>query len=101
VKYRSAARAPSLARVQAPTSSACFYSDRLGTVRAVNSVPRNHYPFGEEIGTPSANNTYKFVSTFRDSNRGLDYAVARYYLTSIGRYLAAGAGGSTATGAAS
>jgi len=65
------------------------FSDRLGTVRAVNSTPRNYYPFGEEIGTPTANNTYKFASTYRDSATGLDYAVNRYYASSAGRFLSA------------
>jgi RHS repeat-associated protein len=63
------------------------YTDRLGTVRAVNSTPRNYYPFGEEIGTPTANNTYKFASTYRDSATGLDYALNRYYASGTARFL--------------
>jgi RHS repeat-associated protein len=50
-------------------------------------VARNYYPFGEEIGTPTASNTYKFASTYRDSSSGLDYAVNRYYASGIGRFL--------------
>jgi hypothetical protein len=30
-------------------------------------VPRNYCPFGEEIGTPTANDQFKFASTYRDS----------------------------------
>jgi len=61
-------------------------TDRLGTVRAVNGVARNYYPFGE-IGTPSANNTYKFASTYRDSTTGLDYAINRYYASGTARFI--------------
>jgi RHS repeat-associated protein len=64
-------------------------TDRLGSTRAVNGVPRNYYPFGEEIGTPTANNTYKFASTYRDSTTGLDYAMNRYYASGMGRFLTA------------
>jgi RHS repeat-associated protein len=64
-------------------------ADRLGTVRAAGGVARNYYPFGEEIGTPSANNTYKFASTYRDSATGLDYAINRYYASGTGRFLGA------------
>jgi len=62
--------------------------DRLGTVRAVNSTPRNYFPFGEEI-TSTANNDYKFASTYRDSATGLDYAVNRYYASGTARFLTA------------
>jgi RHS repeat-associated protein len=61
-----------------------MYTDRLGTVR---NGGKSYYPFGEEVGTPSANNTYKFASTYRDSATGLDYAVNRYYASGMGRFL--------------
>ena len=60
------------------------FRDRLGTVR---NGGKSYYPFGEEIGTPSASNTYKFASTYRDSTTGLDYAVNRYYASGMGRFL--------------
>jgi RHS repeat-associated protein len=63
-----------------------MYVDRLGTVR---NGGKSYYPFGEEIGTPSANNTYKFASTYRDSATGLDYAINRYYASGMGRFLSA------------
>jgi RHS repeat-associated protein len=74
-----------------------IYSDRLGSTRATETIQqygggwttRNYYPFGEEIGTPSANNAYKFASTYRDSATGLDYAVNRYYSSGTGRFLSA------------
>jgi RHS repeat-associated protein len=60
-----------------------LHTDRLGTVR---NGGKSYYPFGEEIGS-SENNAFKFASTYRDSNTGLDYAVNRYYSSSIGRFL--------------
>jgi RHS repeat-associated protein len=70
-------------------------SDRLGSTRVTKTIQhfgggsttRNYYPFGEEIGTPSANNTYKFASIYRDSSTGLDYAINRYYASGMGRFL--------------
>jgi RHS repeat-associated protein len=69
-----------------------MYSDRLGSTRATTvltygwgSTTRNYYPFGEEIGS-TANNEYKFASTYRDSATGLDYAVNRYYASGTARF---------------
>jgi RHS repeat-associated protein len=76
------------ARYQSGTwTQTAMYTDRLGTVRSAGGAARNYYPFGEEIGTPSANNTYKFASTYRDSTTGLDYAVNRYYASGTARFL--------------
>ena len=71
-----------------------IYSDRLGSTRATETIQqfgggwttRNYYPFGEEIGS-TANNEYKFASTYRDSATGLDYAINRYYASGMGRFL--------------
>jgi RHS repeat-associated protein len=72
-----------------------IFGDRLGSTRATStndpyypwsSTTRNYYPFGEEI-TSTANNDYKFASTYRDSATGLDYAVNRYYASGTGRFL--------------
>ena len=72
-----------------------IYSDRLGSTRATavltyggGTTTRNYYPFGEEIGS-TANNEYKFASTYRDSATGLDYAINRYYASGMGRFLSA------------
>ena len=69
------------------------YTDRLGSVRATEtwaygytSTRRSYYPFGEEIGT-TANDQFKFASTYRDSTTGLDYAMNRYYASGTGRFL--------------
>jgi RHS repeat-associated protein len=70
-----------------------IYGDRLGSTRATavltyggGSTTRNYYPFGEEIGS-TANDQYKFASTYRDSSTGLDYAMMRYYTSGTGRFL--------------
>jgi RHS repeat-associated protein len=52
------------------------------------TVTHNYYPYGEEI-TSTSNDQYKFASTYRDSNSGLDYAVNRYHGSGRGRFLSA------------
>ncbi len=54
-------------------------------MRSSNWTARNYYPFGEEIGS-SANDQYKYASTYRDSTTGLDYAVNRYYASGMARF---------------
>jgi RHS repeat-associated protein len=56
-------------------------TDRLGS-RDGNG----YFPYGEERGTPTTNDTYKFATYWRDST-GLDYADQRYYASSFGRFL--------------
>jgi RHS repeat-associated protein len=71
------------ARYQSGTwTQTAMYTDRLGTVR---NGGKSYYPFGEEVGS-TANNTYKFASTYRDSTTGLDYAVNRYYASGTARF---------------
>jgi RHS repeat-associated protein len=63
------------------------WTDRTGSKRKDNTNTNSHYyPYGEEI-TSTNNDTYKFARTYRDSDSGLDYAKARYYASSIGRFL--------------
>jgi RHS repeat-associated protein len=47
----------------------------------------HYYPYGEEITNGTANDTYKFAQTYRDSDSGLDYASQRFYASGIGRFL--------------
>jgi RHS repeat-associated protein len=78
------------------TSSSTTYhhSDHL-SVRVSTDVNGNkigeqgHYPYGESWY--SANTTTKFIFTSyeRDSESGNDYAAARYYLVSLGRFCSA------------
>ena len=53
--------------------------DRLGSFG-------KYYPFGEQRGTPSSDNTEKFATYYRDGDTGLDYAENRYYSSVSGRF---------------
>jgi RHS repeat-associated protein len=57
-------------------------ADRLGS-RDGNG----YFPYGEERGSPTTNDTYKFATYRRDQTTGLDYADQRYYASSLGRFL--------------
>jgi len=67
------------------------WTDRLGSTRYTpsGSATSHYYPYGEEITTGTNNDTYKFAQTYRDSDSGLDYAMDRFYASSIGRFLSA------------
>jgi RHS repeat-associated protein len=64
------------------------WSDKLGSTRYTpsGSTYAHYYPYGEEI-TSTANDTYKYARTYRDSDSGLDYAKNRFYASAIGRFL--------------
>jgi RHS repeat-associated protein len=57
-------------------------TDRLGS-RDGNG----YFPYGEERGAPTTNDTYKFATYWRDQTTGLDYADQRYYASTLGRFL--------------
>jgi RHS repeat-associated protein len=70
-------------------------STRYTTLALEDGVPASgsaltrhkFFPFGEEI-TPLVDDTTKmFTGHERDSETGLDYMLARYYGSSLGRYL--------------
>jgi RHS repeat-associated protein len=64
-----------------------FAGRRLAVMDRLGSVRGNKYlPFGEEQPA-TANDTDKFATYFRDSSTGLDYALNRYYSSSMGRFL--------------
>jgi len=48
-----------------------------------------YYPYGQEIGTVTANDTAKFGTYTQDSGSGLDYAMNRYYMSIWGRFTTA------------
>ena len=54
--------------------------DRLGSVRNTS----RYYPFGEEQGSGTIPD--KFATYYRDTSTGLDYAMNRYYGSSMGRF---------------
>jgi RHS repeat-associated protein len=58
------------------------FIDRLGSDR--NGT--RYYPYGEEYSA-TGNDKNKFATYFRDSSTGLDYALNRYYGSTMGRFL--------------
>jgi len=63
--------------------------DRTTPVASV--LERHHYlPFGEErpVEAPTTISTRAFTGHERDSENGLDYMLARYYSSSLGRFMA-------------
>jgi len=72
-----------------------YFADHLGTSRVVTNatgtVPTlddsDFYPFGGERAVSSTSgNTYKFTGKERDPETGLDYMLARYYSSGLGRF---------------
>jgi RHS repeat-associated protein len=71
-----------------------YLSDHLGTASVIatnlggNKEESDYYPFGGEIPISGADsNNYKFTTKERDSETGFDYFGARYYVSSIGRWM--------------
>jgi RHS repeat-associated protein len=62
--------------------------DRLGTAKYnQNGAMMSFYPYGEERGTVTANDSLKFATYTRDTATGLDYADQRYYAGNFGRFM--------------
>ncbi len=73
-----------------------YFADHLGTARvATNSsgivcYNADFYPFGgERIVTDTCDSAYKFTGKERDSESGLDDFGARYYTSTLGRFMRA------------
>ena len=73
-----------------------YFSDRLGSAsvvtNAVGTMPpleeSDYYPYGGEISLTNGDpNTYKFTGKERDAESGLDEFGARYYASSLGRFM--------------
>jgi RHS repeat-associated protein len=70
-----------------------YHHDHLGNIRVVtdsngNVVERHDfYPFGEEISQTQSKDQYLFTGKPRDSESGLDYFGARYYSSSLSRFM--------------
>ena len=60
--------------------NATVHLDRLGSVRNTS----RYYPFGEEQGSGTI--PQKFATYYRDTSTGLDYAMNRYYGSTMGRF---------------
>jgi RHS repeat-associated protein len=71
-----------------------YFADHLGTARVVASATgtvlddSDFYPFGgERVYANSSPQNYKFTGKERDTESGNDYFGARYYASSVGRFL--------------
>jgi RHS repeat-associated protein len=71
-----------------------YFSDHLGTADVIayttGSIKSesDYYPYGGEIPiSGSDTNHYKFTGKERDAESGLDDFVARYYTSSLGRFM--------------
>ena len=82
-----------------------YFADQLGSTRTITTgsgtgqtpgqlcYDADFTPYGQEIShterlqTTACSTNYKFTGYERDSETGLDYAFARYYSSSLGRFL--------------
>ena len=70
-----------------------FVGDHLGTTQMEFSsggwpVWKGEFsPFGQELDTQATSNHYKFTGKERDQENGLDFFGARYYASSMGRWM--------------
>jgi RHS repeat-associated protein len=82
-------------RVDLPANTPHYYfSDHLGTTSVVTSATgvvqkeSDYYPYGGEISILSGDvNRYKFTGKERDAESSLDNFGARYYASSVGRFM--------------
>jgi RHS repeat-associated protein len=69
-----------------------FHQDALGSTRLVTtgsttSYSSNYLPFGPQYGASGSDPIYKYTDKPQDAVTGLYYFGARYYNTSIGRFI--------------
>jgi RHS repeat-associated protein len=82
-----------VARVDRPSGTVHYYvSDPLGSARIVADPTgvigeSDYYPYGGEIPITGSIGKYKFTGKERDSESGLDEFGARYYGSSLGRFM--------------
>ncbi len=70
------------------TTGALLWDDveMPGGATATSGLKMRYYPYGQEVGTATANDTAKFGTYTRDASSGLDYAMNRYYQSTWGRF---------------
>ena len=79
--------------VVATSNDQYFGSRRLATLDRLGSAGRQgiwegtYYPWGEDKGGTSPQDTWNYATYWRDSVSGLDYANNRYYSNSYGRFM--------------
>jgi RHS repeat-associated protein len=72
---------------------AFYSSDHLGTPRLITDVvgnqseTRHNWPYGEDIGTPSASERVRFASMERDTESTTYHDHARHHEFTLGRFL--------------
>src|SRR5271165_3020379 len=86
-----------VARLDNPTGTASvhyYFSDHLGSADVITTnagviqQESDYYPYGgERVITSGDTNRYKFTGKERDSESGLDEFGARYYASSLGRFM--------------
>ena len=84
-----------IARVDLPSGIVHYYfSDQLGSASVITNATgttieqeSDYYPYGGERVLTSGVNNYKFTGKERDSESGLDDFEARYYSSSMGRFM--------------
>ena len=83
-----------IARRDSSGSTVYYMADHLGTSRIVTNTTgsildeSDFYPFGgERVITASSGNTYKFTGKEWDTESGNDYFGARYYASTMCRYM--------------
>ncbi len=86
-----------VARVDTPSGTATvryYFSDHLGSASVVTDnlgvikTASDFYPYGgERVVTSGDSNRYKFTGKERDTESGLDDFGARYYTSSLGRFM--------------
>jgi RHS repeat-associated protein len=70
------------------TADALLWDDveLVNGATATSGLKMRYYPYGQEVGTATANDVAKFGTYTRDSATGLDYAMNRYYQSWWGRF---------------
>jgi RHS repeat-associated protein len=61
--------------------------DNVGSALASSPSPRPFYPYGEPKSGTAATEQFAFATYWEDSETGLDYAMNRYYSSTLGRFL--------------
>jgi len=75
------------------TTTTFYHGDQIGSARLMTASggwpvwSDTFYPFGQEATATSAINHYKFTGKERDSESGNDYFGARYYASTMGRFM--------------
>ena len=86
-----------IARVDSAGDAVYYMADHLGTSRVISDPTgtilddSDFYPFGAERPAiaPTSGNTYKFTGKERDFESGNDDFAARYFASSVGRFMSA------------